>query len=241
MALDKKTVVIIGGSSGFGKEVARSVGEKGANLIITGRDVNKLEKAVSELREQGCNVSGLYFDAAKPEAMASFFENLPAFDHLVSMVGGAMGGGFLDASFDTIRHAVEEKFFHSLAIAKAAGPYVKESGSFVFTSGAGGRPDGASGAIVGNQAISTLVRGLAVELAPKARVNAVAPTWTPTPLWRNLGSGDVETTQRYFEGVIPLGRVARVSEVAEAYVFLMQCGFITGQTITVDGGLSLLG
>ncbi|MEK6296853.1 MAG: SDR family oxidoreductase, partial [Paraburkholderia tropica] len=102
------------------------------------------------------------------------------------------------------------------------------------------RAHNASGAIVGNDAIRSLVEGLAVELAPRARVNAVAPTWTRTPLWRNLPASDVDAIEQRFTSLIPLGRTAKVEEVAAAYLFLIGNGFVTGQTIAVDGGVTLV-
>ena len=151
-----------------------------------------------------------------------------------------MGGGFLEAPFETIERAVREKLFANLQIARHASKKIAEGGSMTFTAGAGGRPHNASGAIVGNDAVRTLVTGLAVELAPNARANAVAPTWTETPLWRNIPAPDVEATKQRLSQTIPLGRTAEIEEIALAYIFLMQCSFITGQTIVVDGGLTLV-
>ena len=109
-----------------------------------------------------------------------------------------------------------------------------------FTAGTGGRPQNASGAIIGNDSIRTMVQGLAAEMAPKARVNAVAPTWTVTPLWRNMSEEQVKATKENFSKMIPLGRTATIQEVASAYIFLMENSFITGQTIQVDGGITLV-
>lgn len=103
----------------------------------------------------------------------------------------------------------------------------------------GGHPHDASGAIVGNQAINTMVAGLAVEMSPDYRVNAVAPTWTPTGLWRNLTSEQVEQQATDFAQGVPLKRVATPDEVAAAYIYLMQNDFVTGQVLHVDGGVDL--
>lgn len=89
----------------------------------------------------------------------------------------------------------------------------------MFTAGAGGRLDNASGAIVGNDAIRLMVEGLAVELAPRARVNAVAPTWTETPLWKNIPAADVQATKERFSNTIPFKRTAEIEEVAQVYIF----------------------
>ncbi|ATN36435.1 short-chain dehydrogenase [Rhizobium sp. ACO-34A] len=238
--LSGKTVVIIGGTSGFGKAIACRAAELGAGLVITGRNREKLEHVVSEFTTAGHKASGHVVDASDTASVATFFEGIAPFDHLVSMAGGFMGGGFLDADYETIRKAIEEKLFANLRIARHAAAKVAEGGSMTFTAGSGGRPHNASGAVIGNDAIRTMVEGLAVELAPKARVNAVAPTWTETPLWRNMPAADVQATRERFSQTIPLRRTAEIDEVAQAYLFLMQCGFITGQTIVVDGGLTLV-
>jgi|TARA_R110002012_G_scaffold98166_2_gene235619 NAD(P)-dependent dehydrogenase (short-subunit alcohol dehydrogenase family) len=240
VSLKDKTVIVIGGSSGFGMATALTAVELGAKVTVTGRDAAKLEQAVSDFATAGHSVAGHVLDAADVDSIAAFFEGVETFDHLVSMAGGFMGGGFLEADFKTIRRAVDEKLFANLQIARHAARKIAEGGSMTFTAGSGGRPHNASGAIIGNDAIRTLVQGLAVELAPKARANAVAPTWTETPLWRDMPASDVEATRKQFSQSIPLGRTAEIEEVSSAYIFLMQCGFITGQTIVVDGGLTLV-
>ena len=87
--------------------------------------------------------------------------------------------------------------------------------------------------------IRALVEGLAVELAPRVRVNAVCPTWTLTPFWRDLPPEQVQATRDRFESAIPLRRLASLDELASAYLFLMTNGFVTGQPLAVDGGITL--
>lgn len=240
MSFEGKTVIVIGGTSGFGKSVALKVAALGGKLIITGRDPRKLELALGEFADGGHHARGHLLDTADTASVATFFNASEPFDHLVSTAGGFMGGGFLDADMETIRRAIDEKLFANLTIARHAAKKVRQGGSLVFTGGSGGRPHNASGAIVGNDAIRIMVAGLAVELAPKARANAVAPTWTETPLWRHMPQDQVQATREHFAKTIPLGRTAHIEEVAEAYVFLMQCGFVTGETLVIDGGLTLV-
>jgi NAD(P)-dependent dehydrogenase (short-subunit alcohol dehydrogenase family) len=87
--------------------------------------------------------------------------------------------------------------------------------------------------------IEALTRALAIELAP-IRVNSVSPGVVRTDLWRNLS----ETERAHlFESVcssLPVGRVGEAEDVAQAYLFLMQEGFSTGQTVVVDGGTVLV-
>jgi NAD(P)-dependent dehydrogenase (short-subunit alcohol dehydrogenase family) len=237
--LTGKTVLVLGGTSGFGLAAARLAAAQGARLALVGRDGARAAQVAAQLREGGGDALGHGLDARDPEALGALLDMVGPVDHAISMLGGAMGGGFLAADPALIRATVEGKFFDNLALARSLAPRIRAGGSLTFTAGAGGRPDNASGAYVGNAGIALLARGLAVELAPAIRVNAVAPTWTPTGLWRDVPLAEVETTAAHFAGLIPLGRVAEVDEVAQAYLFLMQCGFITGQTITVDGGLTL--
>jgi len=150
-----------------------------------------------------------------------------------------MGGGFLDNTVAAIRQAVEDKFFANLQLAQVAAKHLNQHGSLIMTSGAGGHPQDASGAIIGNQAINTMVAGLAVEMAPDFRVNAVAPTWTPTGLWRDLTAEQVQRQAADFAQGVPLKRIATKDEVASAYLYLMGNEFVTGQVLHVDGGVDL--
>ena len=89
-------------------------------------------------------------------------------------------------------------------------------------------------------ALIYLTRGLAVALAPKIRVNAVAPAFTDTQWMRNHYGADYDQVIARAAANYPLRRIARTEDVAEAIVGLVTGGdFVTGQTLIVDGGLSL--
>jgi Dehydrogenases with different specificities (related to short-chain alcohol dehydrogenases) len=240
-AFTHQTVVVIGGSSGIGFRVAQLAAKEGAKLIIIGRNPERLSEAKAQLCQSGVTVATYAVDAHDHTALEALFATLPMFDHLVSMVGDVMGGGFLDAPMETIRHVMESKFFTNVKIGQLAAGKLNAGGSLVFTSGTGGRAQNACASYVGNLGINALVEGLAVELAPKARVNAVSPTWTVTPFWRDMPSEQREATKKQFASAIPLGRTATIDELAQAYLFLMQNSFITGQHLAVDGGIMLGG
>lgn len=234
-----KTLVVIGGSSGIGLRVAELAAAQGAALVIIGRDGGRLAAAARALEAAGAQVRSEQADAHDHAALEALFARLPAFDHLVSMVGDVNGGGFLANDLAQIRRVLESKFFTNVRIGQLAATKVRDGGSLVFTSGTGGRAQDACGSYVGNLGIDALVEGLAVELAPKARVNAVSPTWTPTPFWRDMPAAQVAAIRTHFEQAIPLRRTATIDELAGAYLFLLTNDFITGQHIAVDGGVML--
>ncbi|MCI1553321.1 MAG: SDR family oxidoreductase [Levilactobacillus sp.] len=239
MKLTQQRILIVGGTSGFGETVAGQALQAGASVHVIGHSQAHVDAALTRLQLSGTDATGTALDAQDPHQLAVFFACQPKFDHVLSFLGGAMGGGFLDNDVATIRQAIEDKFFANLQLAKAAVGHLNEHGSLIFTSGAGGHPDDASGAIIGNQAINTMVAGLAVELAPDFRVNAVAPTWTPTGLWRQLSAEQVAQQAQDFAQGVPLKRVATQAEVASAYLYLMENDFVTGQVLHVDGGVDL--
>jgi len=109
-------------------------------------------------------------------------------DHIVSMVGDSMAGGFLQTAPQTMQHVLRSKFLTNWAIGRHAARTLAAGGSLTYTSGTGGRPHEISATYVANLAISALVQGLAHEMAPRQRVNAVAPTFmgTGTAFWRNI-------------------------------------------------------
>lgn len=238
-SLQQQTLVVIGGSSGIGLRVAEMAADAGANLIIIGRNEQRLAAAQERLQAHGVAVSTHAVDVHDHAALEALITALPSFNHLVSMVGDVMGGGFLTAPMATLRHVMESKFFTNVRIGQLAATKLLSGGSLVFTSGTGGRAQDACASYVGNLGINALVEGLAVEMAPDVRVNAVSPTWTVTPFWREMPAEQLAATRQRFADAIPLGRTATLDELAQTYLFLLQNDFITGQHIAVDGGIML--
>jgi NAD(P)-dependent dehydrogenase (short-subunit alcohol dehydrogenase family) len=152
-----------------------------------------------------------------------------------------MSGGFLTTSPETMRHVLHSKIWTNWMIGKHAASKLRDGGSITFTAGTGGRAQDVSASYVANLGIGALVEGLASELAPRIRVNAVAPTFmgTGTLFWKDVPTNELEKAQAAFAEGVPLKRVGTVKEVASAYVHLMTNGFITGQTLSVDGGVML--
>src|SRR6202044_3353066 len=139
------------------------------------------------------------------------------------------------------RRAFELRYWSALAAVKYGSPNIRKGGSFVLTTGIAGRRPHKGWAVAASVCgtIEALTRALAIELAP-IRVNAVSPGLVRTNLWQNMSAAERE---QLFESVgkrLPVGRVGEAHDIAQAYLFLMQEGFSTGQTVVVDGGTVLV-
>jgi NAD(P)-dependent dehydrogenase (short-subunit alcohol dehydrogenase family) len=115
------------GSSGIGLEVARQARAHGERVMIVRRDRAKLAAAAEQVGKPGTTLFAL--DAHDEVALEHFFAEVDAFDHLVSMVGDSMAGGFLTTTPETMRHVLHSKFWSNWMIGRYAAPRVREGGS----------------------------------------------------------------------------------------------------------------
>jgi NAD(P)-dependent dehydrogenase (short-subunit alcohol dehydrogenase family) len=227
-------VVIVGGSSGIGLAAAKLVLARGAEVVLVGRDKDKLERARTEM---GPRVHIEAADATDRSAMDKVFAKNGPIDHVVIAASGGAGGGlFGGLDGDTLRGAFDSKFWAHWNTAQAALPALKPNGSLTFVTAASSRlaNPGTSGLAAVNGAIEKMVPTLARELAPK-RVNAVSPGVTDTEWWRDKPREMFET----MAAKAPLRRAGEPEEVADAIGFLLGNAFVTGIVLDVDGGLHL--
>src|SRR6202162_5419962 len=237
--LQDKPVVVLGGSLGIGLEVATQAASQGASVIIASSSAERVQKAVESI---GGEAQGQAVDVSDERAVATFFAKLGAFDHLVFTAGDSLHLHELAATdLKQARRAFELRYWSALAAVKYGSPQIRKGGSIVLTTGvACPRPH--SGWVIAASVCGTieaLTRALAIELAP-IRVNAVSPGVVRTNLWQSMSSSERE---QLFESVgkrLPVGRVGEAHDIAQAYLFLMQEGFGTGQTVVVDGGTVLV-
>jgi NAD(P)-dependent dehydrogenase (short-subunit alcohol dehydrogenase family) len=237
--LQNKRVVVLGGSSGIGLAVAEQAASQGAKVVIVSSKPERVHKAIESI---GREVEGQAVDVSDERAIATFFAKLGPYDHLVFTAGDSLAlHGLAKTDLKQARHAFELRYWAALAAVKYGSPHIRESGSIVLTTGvAGQRPH--KGWVVAASVCGTieaLTRALAVELAP-IRVNAVSPGVVRTALWQSMSSAEREQLYESVGKSLPVGRVGEASDIAQAYLFLMQEGFATGQTVVVDGGTVLV-
>ena len=237
--LHNKQVVILGGSSGIGLAVAEQAASKGAKLIIGSSNAERVQKAVEKLEGKAL---GHTLDLTDESAVENFFAKLGVFDHLVFTAGDQLHLHDLAATdLQQARRAFELRYWAALAAVKYGSKSIRKGGSIVLTSGvAGQRPH--KGWVVAASVCGTidaLTRALALELAP-IRVNAVSPGVVRTNLWQNMTAAERERLYESVGSSLPVGRVGEAHDIAQAYLFLMQEEFSTGQTLVVDGGTVLV-
>ncbi|MGI5236574.1 SDR family oxidoreductase [Dactylosporangium sp. CA-139066] len=233
-----QVVVVLGGSGGIGLETARRARAAGADVVIVGRDPQRLARAADEV---GAAATAA-FDATDPEALQRFFAGLSdPVDHVMVTAGGNYYARLADLDLDRARRLVEEHLWLPLHLALAVTGRLRPAGSLLFMGGTGGRRPGPGLLLPGalTAAMPALVANLAIELAP-ARVNLVAAGFVDTELSARLLGDDLERRREQLRTMLPIGRVVGPADVAALAVHLMANTAVTGATYDIDGGQQLV-
>lgn len=234
MSLKNATVVILGGSSGIGLATAKAARAEGAQVLITGRSAQRLQTARADL---GGTVRTVVLDVADETGTRTFFQELHHLDHVFITAGTLVKDSRLAPDSAALRPAMDTRFWGALYAAKYGALKMNGSGSIVFMSGtAGQRPlDGASVASASCGAVEAFARALAVDLAP-IRVNTIQPGFVDTPLLDEVLGAQRAEILAAVATRLPVRRIGRPEEIADAVLFLMKNGYVTGITLTIDGG-----
>jgi len=243
--LENKVAIVTGGNSGIGYAAAAVLAERGAKVIVTGRNKEALNKAEQEL-----NVTGIAADQS----------DLKSIDNLVAEVAAKFGkvdAVFLNAgiaSFAPLELASEEHY-DSIMNVNVKGvyftlqkllPILNDGASIILNTSVNasvGMPNSSVYA-ASKAALLSLNRVFATELAPrKIRINAVSPGPVETPIYGKLGleKEEVEGFGAVLADKILLKRFGQASEIGKTVAFLASddASFITGTEIVVDGGLTV--
>jgi NAD(P)-dependent dehydrogenase (short-subunit alcohol dehydrogenase family) len=234
-----QTVVVIGGSSGIGLETARRARGEGANVILTGRDHERLERAAGEL--EALKIAA--FDANDPPSLERFFSGLAGpIDHVMVTAGQPHYGRLLEIDIEEARRGLDTHLMQMLQVARSAAGKVRPGGTLVFMGGTGGRRQSIGLGIVPTvtAALPALTASLALELAP-VRVNLIAAGFVDTPLSAALLGDELENRRNQLRATLPIRRVVTAADVAALAVHLMTNTALTGATYDIDGGQQLVG
>lgn len=245
MTHSNKTYLVTGGTTGIGAATVAYLAEKGARVIATGRNPKTLEKAQASAP---ANTEIVASDASKLEDIRSLAEH-------IKTKYGTLDGVVVNAGIAAFKplEAWDEESFDQLFAVNVKGPFflvqqlrplLKKNASIVFNTsivhevGMGGAaPYGGT-----KGALRSLARSLSVELAGAGiRVNSVAPGPIETPIYDKLGmeAAEQEGFATHMASRVPLGRFGVSADIAAAFAFLLsdESGFITGEELSVDGGL----
>ena len=244
-SLEGKTILITGASSGIGRSIAIECSKMGANVIITGRNEDRLEETISML-SPGNHLS-IKADLKSSDDCKRLAENIPAIDGLVNNAG--ISPGMEPVPFireesinDVFRVNITAPILLTKLLTKKR--ILKNGGSIVFTSSISGLGIGAPGLSLystSKGAINAFMKNAALDLAAKnIRCNAVLPGMVETP----LKNGKSTITEKQWEEnmkLYPLKRFGRPEDVAYAVVYLLSdaASWVTGTELVIDGGRKL--
>ncbi|WP_316778688.1 SDR family oxidoreductase [Pedobacter antarcticus] len=237
--LNGKKVVLLGGTSGIGLATALVAAKEGAIIVVVSSSQQKVEEALTLLPKGSI---GLTADLGDEKQVGQLFKTIGEFDHLVFTAGDTLTlNEITELDIDEAKQSINLRFWGAIMAIKHGAPLIKKDGSVTLTTGAlGRRPRKGTSVISGMaSAVEGLTRALAFELAP-LRVNSVCAGTIRTNLLRNMRSENREAFYNEIGSKLLTARVGNADEIAEAYLYLMRGGFITGQIIVVDGGSLLV-
>ena len=241
-AFDGKTVLVTGGGSGIGRAIAQAFLDNGARVAVVGRRRDKLDETLAGHDSE--RTLALVADIAEPAEAAGVVDAVVAhfggLDVFVNNAARYLNKPFVemtDQEWDDLRRTNVDAFVH---LARRALPELEKTGGNLVAVGSvsGMRGDwGQSGYNATKALVMNFVQSLALDYGPRGvRLNAVAPAFTQTDATAAVGSDAASLAP--FVNRIALGRPGQPEDIAPAVLFLASAdaGYITGATLTVDGG-----
>lgn len=247
--LTNKTVLVIGGSSGIGYGVAKAaLLERASHVIIASSSQERVNNALVRLKAEVATasqelglpaegiLSGEVVDAKDSASVVAFMERVGEVDHFIWSSGDGLRLGFPNVDLDKNKDLFDVRFWGALTAIQTA--KIRQGGSITLTVGSVVVKPGQSWSLAAGLmgAVDSVTRGLAVDMAP-IRVNAVCPGLVKTELWDPMPEDKRNDLYEAYAKKLLVRHVASPDEIAEAYIFLMKCPYITGQRIEVDGGV----
>ncbi len=246
MDLKNKVCLVTGGTKGIGAAAAIAIAEQGGNIALIARNVDdEAKKTKSRIEALGRKCTLISADVAKPADITHSIDEtvraLGAVDVLVHAAGGPVNGGLFDLTAEQWHAAFDVHIHPIFHLARAVIPSMKEKkeGVILLVSSTAGirgvRTNVAYQTVKG--AIPQLVRALAFEFAEwNIRVNGVAPGIIRTAFHAKMPA---EVKENNLKNRIPLHREGTPEQVASVIRELVTNDYVTGETYTIDGGLTM--
>lgn len=231
---DLGALVVVGGTSEIGKELARHYAAAGRRVIVTSRDAGRAEAAA---REVGGECAGLALDLSQPHAIAGALADVDDVEYLALVAVDRDENQARSYNIDGAMNLVTLKLVGYTEVVHTLLPRIRPQGSVVLFGGlAKDRPyPGSTTVSTVNGGVMTMVHTLAVELAP-LRVNAIHPGIVgDSPYWASKPPEALERIRTR----TPLGRLATIHDIVHATTFLLENQAVTGVNLRVDGGWML--
>lgn len=238
--LDQQKVVITGINGGIATATANLLLQQGAEVIVTARSEEKLQRGLSALAG---NTHGYTMDLLDEQSIKDCFQRIGSFDHLVTPAASATFAPLAELDFPASRELMESKQWGQMLCLHHALPYIRKNGSVSLFSGTVTQkplPGGSSYAAVG-AATEAAGRVWALELAP-LRINTIVPGVIATDVWQDL-LGTESAAQEQLNAIasaLPVNRVGTSDDIAKAVYFLIDNTFVNGISLVVDGGHRLI-
>ncbi len=248
--MGKQVAFITGAGRGIGREIARKLSSRGMRIVVTDKNLENAEKTVSLIREEGGEAIAVYCDVTSLENVEKAVEQAVAeygkIDVLVNNAGWDKIEPFLQSTPSTWKTIIDINLMGQVHTCKAILPIMIENGygKVINIASDSGRV-GSSGEAVYSAAkggVIAFTKTLAREMARyRLNVNCIAPGPSDTPLFQEIGSYN-QGIAAALERAIPFRRLAKPEDIAGAVAFLASADadYITGQTLSVNGGLTMV-
>jgi len=245
--LDDQVAVVTGAGRGLGAAIAVAFAQAGADVVIASRTQSELEAVAEQVREVGRRAHVVVGDLADPETTAGLahvaVDVFGKLDIVVNNVGGTMPGALLDTPTKALKNAFTFNVVTAHALTSAAVPLMlahSGGGNVINITSTMGRLAGRGFAAYGTAkaALAHYTRLAALDLAPRVRVNAIAPGSILTSALDVVAAN--EEFRAPMEKATPMRRLGDPVDIAAAAVYLASpaASYLTGKTLEVDGGLT---
>ena len=246
-----KTAIVTGAGQGIGKAIAQAFSHHEANVVIAEQDEEAGKEVVEWLKEKGAPAESLLFipcNVAHEQEVRSLMdktvERFGRIDYLINNAGISKFTPFDELTVEGWDQVLNVNLRGAFLCAKFAAPHLKATHKGVIINISSTRAhqseEDSEAYAASKGGLLSLTHALAISLGPDVRVNAISPGWIEVGHWKKKSQRKEVSHSQEEKGQHPVGRVGEPEDIGRAAVFLCsgEAGFITGQNLVIDGGMS---